>query len=244
MRKSEQDYESSMFGTPGGVLVSTIELSAVLHYLKPKDYERILEVGTGTGRIARKIVSFGADVIGIDVNKPRIRRAVIRREGLKDCKHTHELVIADGQFLPFKSSSFDAIVCVRTLKYFPSYRLGVEEMSRVLKLDGRLVLSLSNVLSLDSLLLRIGVLAYRTLFNFRKAKYVFLHNDLVVIDYLGLHKIHPRIWTWFQNSCILDFLRTTELILQKLTPKEFLSREILVKLIKRRRAHDCVKTFT
>jgi len=202
--------------------------------LKPKDYEKILDVGTGTGRIARKIVGFRADVIGIDVDYARIKHATIRKKNLGDYAHRYKLVVADGQFLPFRNSSFDAIVCIRNLKYLSNYQLGIKEMSRVLKPDGRLILSLSNIFSLDPLLLKIGIdLSYKTLFTFRSVKNIFLRNNLGIINYLGLHKIHPQVWTWFKSPHILALLKAAELILQKVTPKEFLSREILVKFMKK-----------
>jgi hypothetical protein len=60
----------------------------------------------------------------------------------------------------------------------------------------------------------------------------FNRNNLTIIEYLGLHKIHPKIWTISRSLLFITFLRAAELVLQKITPKEFFSREILVKLVK------------
>jgi len=105
-------------------------------------------------------------------------------------------------------------------------------MSRILKNGGTLVLTLSNVFSIDSFLVKLKILAYRTLFNFRRPVQYLRHNNLVVVKYVGLHKIHPKIWTVFENTSFLFFLWAAEFVLQKITPKELLSREIPVKLTK------------
>lgn len=234
MSEFQPDYEEQVFGSLGGKIISTIESTAILKYLRPKESEKILDIGTGTGRIARKIVKTSeVSVVGIDVSKRHIRRANVKKKKLRDSGNRYQLIIADGQFLPFKDSCFNSIICTRTIKYFPNYKTGIREMSRVLKNKGKLVLTLSNIFSIDFVLLRFGILAYKKLFNFRKIAHFFRENDLVVIDYIGLHKIHPKIWTISSNVLFLNFLRTMEEILQKITPKELFSREILVKLIKK-----------
>ena len=231
MPKSQPNYEERIFGSVGGRVISTIELAAVIEYLKPKGSAKILDVGTGTGRVARKILEASeARVIGIDIERDNIKNA--KEKFSENYADKYDLIVADGQFLPFKNSSFDGITCIRTLKYFPNHQLGIREMSRILKNGGTLVLTLSNVFSIDSFLVRLKILAYRTLFNFRRLVQYLRHNNLVVVKYLGLHKIHPKIWTVFENTSFLFFLWAAEFVLQKITPKELLSREILVKLTK------------
>lgn len=195
--------------------------------------ERILDIGTGTGRIARKIISCSsANVIGVDINKSQIKIANKKKKMLKRYANTYDLVVADGQHLPFKGCSFDSTVCIRTLKYFSDYKLGLAEISRVLKNHGKAVLSLSNILSVDLILLRLKMLAYKRLFNFRRALQIFKDYDLFVANYRGLHKIHPKVWTISKSSTFLNFLNAAELVLQKITLKEVFSREILVKFYK------------
>ena len=239
MAKCKADYEKQVFGTSGGQLISAIELRTIVKYLRPRPLERILDVGVGTGRIAKTMAAYGCEVVGIDLNKHMLRLAAKRKKELGD--RSYDLILADGQFLPFKNSSFDGITCIRTLKYFPNHQFGIREMSRVLKDGGTLVLTLSNVFSIDSFLVKLKILAYRTLFNFRRLVQYLRHNNLVVVKYLGLHKIHPKIWTVFENTSFLFFLWAAEFVLQKITPKELLSREILVKLTKSvERSMKCV----
>jgi ubiquinone/menaquinone biosynthesis C-methylase UbiE len=228
-----------MFGSKGGKIISITELIKILQYLRPKELENILDIGTGTGRIAREIVvTPGCNVVGIDVNKQDVRLANVKKKSLGDHKDRYELIIADGQFLPFKDSCFDSAICIRTIKYFPNPQAGVREASEVIKDGGKFVLTLSNVFSVDFILLRFGILAYKTLFNFRKFARFFKANNLVLINYTGLHKIHPKIWTVFNSTQFLNFLKAAEEVLQRITPKELFSREILVKLIKNNSRHE------
>jgi len=231
LRMLEDNYEQEVFGTLGGAMVSIMELNELLDYLKPKDNEEILDIGTGTGRIARVLIKHKVDLTGIDLNFARIKTSVKNRLLVGGNASNYKLVVADGQFLPFEDSSFDAIVCIRSLKYFPNYLLGIREMSRVLKPGGRLVLSISNVYGIDSILLRLRLLAYKKLFRFGALKPIFAMNNLKVQDALALNKIHPKVWTFFTNASLLAFLHATELTLKKATPKEFLSRELMLRLV-------------
>jgi ubiquinone/menaquinone biosynthesis C-methylase UbiE len=233
MSKSQLDYEEIIFGSRGGKLVSFSELAVILEYLKPRSFDRILDVGTGTGRVAREIIlTSGASVVGIDINRLNIKVAVRKKKMLKEHEDKYDLIIADGQYLPFKDSSFDSVICIRAIKYFPDYCIGIMEMTRTLKTYGKLVLTISNLFSIDLILIKLKILAYNRLFNFRRIAYFFKRYDLVVASYKGLHKIHPKIWTVSNNQYFLAFLKAAESVLQKLTPKEALSREILVKFIK------------
>jgi ubiquinone/menaquinone biosynthesis C-methylase UbiE len=45
-------------------------------------------------------------------------------------------VAADGQALPFKDGSFDAVVCQLGLQFFPDPALGLLEFRRVLRIGG------------------------------------------------------------------------------------------------------------
>jgi ubiquinone/menaquinone biosynthesis C-methylase UbiE len=45
-------------------------------------------------------------------------------------------VAADGQALPFKDGSFDAVTCQLGLQFFPDPALGLKEFRRVLRVEG------------------------------------------------------------------------------------------------------------
>lgn len=51
-------------------------------------------------------------------------------------------VIADAHSLPFKSSSFDTLICLEALEHFHSPAQSVKEISRVLRSEGTLIMTI------------------------------------------------------------------------------------------------------
>ena len=92
--------------------------------------DRILDVSTGTGEAALaaiKAVGASGLVIGVDIASAMLMCA---RERLTDPSFWP--VAGDGQALPFKDASFDAVVCQLGLQFFPDPTRGLAEFRRVL----------------------------------------------------------------------------------------------------------------
>jgi len=92
-----------------------------------RETDRIIEVGGGSGRVARTV---GATVL--DPAEGMLRRA--RRNGL-------ETVRGSATDLPHPDGSVDAIVVVDAFHHFPSQSRCLEEMARVLAPGGVLVIT-------------------------------------------------------------------------------------------------------
>jgi SAM-dependent methyltransferase len=93
--------------------------------------DRVLDVSTGTGEaaiVALKAVGASGLVIGVDIAPAMLTSA---RERLNDA--AFQPVAADGQALPFKDASFDAVVCQLGLQFFPDPARGLTEFRRVLR---------------------------------------------------------------------------------------------------------------
>ena len=93
---------------------------------------KVLDIGCGWGRdvhILRK--AYGANAIGIDNDY---------RRGY----HRNEDITTDGRFLSFKDNSFDAVIAITTLGFVKEEELVLKEIRRVLKPDGKLLLTLYN----------------------------------------------------------------------------------------------------
>lgn len=91
----------------------------------------MLDVATGTGEaalMALPIVGSEGLVIGSDI-------AVEMLESARHRSNTplFRTVAADGQALPFKDDSFDAVVCQLGLQFFPDPAKGLMEFRRVLR---------------------------------------------------------------------------------------------------------------
>ena len=225
-----ENYEKTMFGTPGGKILSQMEKQEILKLANAVPSDLILDVGIRSGRIARDIVSkTGAKVVGIDVGRPQITSSKDKRTDSRN----YTFIVADGQHIPFKKGSFDAIICIRTFKYFPNYVLGLSEMKRVLKQSGRLIFDLSSVLGYEIVLRHVthslGARGHHV-FNIYKIKNLLNQHKLSVINSIPLQKIPHSIWTFSSNSTFLQFLTISENLLKTITP-QFFSRSILLKCV-------------
>ena len=99
----------------------------------------VLDVSTGTGEaalMALPIVGSSGMVVGADIAPEMLEAARIRLNA-----PLFRPVAADGQALPFKDDSFDAVICQLGLQFFPDPALGLLEFRRVAsswRLGGRM----------------------------------------------------------------------------------------------------------
>jgi len=93
---------------------------------------RILEVGTGTGRISIPLLERGADLIGCDLSAKMLKRQQEKYPAA--C-----LAQSDAVFLPFPSYYFDAVLTVHVMHLIGPWREALHEFKRVLKEGGVLL---------------------------------------------------------------------------------------------------------
>ncbi|UCG23679.1 MAG: methyltransferase domain-containing protein [Chloroflexota bacterium] len=99
--------------------------------------DRVLDVGCGTGILAREaVVRVGStgSVTGLDLNEGML--AVARRT-----RPDVDWRLGDAQELPFDDESFDVVVSQFALMYFPDRVAALKEMKRVLAPEGRLAIA-------------------------------------------------------------------------------------------------------
>jgi len=99
---------------------------------------RVLDVGCGTGYTTQAVLKrlkLG-EVVGIDLTLQQLRMAETK---LKPEKMRLSLSRGDAENLPFRDETFDAIVSVGALEYFPDPQKAVQEMARVVKPQGKVV---------------------------------------------------------------------------------------------------------
>ena len=91
----------------------------------------ILDIGTGTGRLAEAILKAhpSARVLGLDFTEAMLRRA---RRQINPTR-------ADALSLPFADNQFDAVVSAFVVRNLASVADGIAEQVRVLRPAGRLV---------------------------------------------------------------------------------------------------------
>lgn len=127
---------------------------ATLGLVQPQPGERLLEVGSGTGRLLialSQLAGGDGSVEGVDLS-PAMCREAQRQIGHAQCPAPVGVTLSDARRLPFADHSFDAAVSVLTLELLP--REGTEaalrELGRVVRPGGRIVIaSLADAVTLE-----------------------------------------------------------------------------------------------
>jgi ubiquinone/menaquinone biosynthesis C-methylase UbiE len=130
------------FTTPIGSLVKKYETQLILDQLKPKPGEIILDAGCGTGVFTFDILSLGSKVIGLDISLPMLVHAGKKLRGFP-----FQMVLADILNLPFQENYFDKLLSVTALEFIEDAKGAVEELFRVTKRGGSIVVATLNSLS-------------------------------------------------------------------------------------------------
>lgn len=96
--------------------------------------QRILDLGTGTGLVARRFAAQGARVSGIDISREQIEmaRAAAEREG-----RPIDFRVAPAESIPLADGALDVVTAVQCWWYFDP-RSVVAEILRVLTPEGLL----------------------------------------------------------------------------------------------------------
>lgn len=99
------------------------------------DNAQVLDIGVGTGNLANRFYNLGYEIIGVDQSRAMLDVAKSKNRGLK---------VRLGEFmkLPFENKCFDVIVSTYAFHHLTEAekQLAIEEMMRVLKDDGVIVL--------------------------------------------------------------------------------------------------------
>ena len=105
--------------------------------------ERVLDVASGSGDLARAFAGRGAEVWMSDINGPMLARG---RDRMLDAGRMTPAVQCDAERLPFRSATFDCVSVGFGLRNMTHKDAALAEMARVLRTGGRLlVLEFSHV---------------------------------------------------------------------------------------------------
>lgn len=122
--------------------------SHILEILSKIDWrtKRVLEVGTGVGTDARKIIKYGADYTGVNIDQGSAKATakafdVFRLKGkVIECSATE---------LCFEDECFDIVYSFGVLHHIPEVGKSVSEIYRILKPGGELIIMLYNRASIN-----------------------------------------------------------------------------------------------
>ena len=176
--------------------------------LEMKGPEAVLDVATGTGKLARELeraVGARSRVVGIDFCEPMLRKARMQIDSTT-------LVLATSESLPFPDNCFDGATIGFALRNVPDMKKTLQEMTRVMKPGGSVVcLEFSRprrpiMRSLHRLyLLRVLPIVGWLISGDREA-YVYLPRSIMefpsagelkaVMENAGLERVRFRFLTW------------------------------------------------
>src|SRR4051794_36607152 len=107
----------------------------ILKHLPQRASARILEVGIGDGENLR-LLPEGWEVFGVDIARTQLVACARRYPRM-----VGRLAWAEGEALPFGDASFDAVYTVGGFNYFRDQRAALEEMRRVVRPDGPVIVA-------------------------------------------------------------------------------------------------------
>ena len=119
---------------PWGRYAFAVETQAVLSALGSLAAGRVLDGGCGSGRLLPVLAARDTAAVGLDL-EPAMLTVAARRTGVP-------LVRGDVQLLPFPAAVFDAAVAV--VEFVSDPALAIEELCRVVRPGGRLVIGALN----------------------------------------------------------------------------------------------------
>lgn len=131
--------------TPDLIFLFDKMIEATIAAVDPAKGDVILDVGCGRAVDAIQIAQKGGRPVGIE---PSLTMLGHCKNCVADSGNYVDLVQGIGENLPFRTGSFDWVVCKGALDHFPDPYKAISEMSRILKPEGKAVISIANFESL------------------------------------------------------------------------------------------------
>lgn len=123
--------------------IQTRKFQAVSNFIE--NIPRLLEIGCGTGFFLEEFSEFADEVFAVDFSLKMLKKA-------KNRSDEAFLVCADADKLPFKDQSFETVVSLTLLQNMPHPAFTLEEMSRVVKEEGKVIVTvLKKKFSIDEI---------------------------------------------------------------------------------------------
>ncbi|MCL5292720.1 MAG: class I SAM-dependent methyltransferase [Actinobacteria bacterium] len=122
-----------------GCFIGDETLDLILRFIEPRPDDEALDVATGAGFTAAALAPHVKEVVAVDITEEMLEQA----EALfKERELRNALIdVADAEDLPYADEVFDVVTCRIAAHHFPRARRALEQMVRVLKPGGRLVVA-------------------------------------------------------------------------------------------------------
>jgi ubiquinone/menaquinone biosynthesis C-methylase UbiE len=124
--------------------VAEVEVESALRtVLATQPLGRVLDVGTGTGRMMELFAPQADHFIALDNSSEMLRLARAKLASLPDAAAVQartDIVLGDFNALPFEDASFDTVLFHQVLHYAQNPEAAIAEAARLLAPGGRLVI--------------------------------------------------------------------------------------------------------
>lgn len=120
-------YDKEKFGAAFGRYLYDQEVEGYLSLIDNR-HRKVLDVGTGTGKLSLPLLSQSRHVVSSDASPEMLRIAKTKalRKGM-----ALKTIVCDAHSLSFEDNEFDCVVCSRTLMHLVDWRKGISELCRV-----------------------------------------------------------------------------------------------------------------
>ncbi|MFX1561858.1 MAG: class I SAM-dependent methyltransferase [Promethearchaeota archaeon] len=150
------------YETPLGAYVLRVETEAISAMLPHLPTGVALDIGAGTGLSLEPVVHKGMYTIGIDLSWRMLKEARRKKEN-----HPRiDLVLADGEKLPFREGVADLVTGMTVLEFIPNPVKLLQEINFCLKPGGHLILGVLSSTSLWAFERRLRNLVRKDVFSF------------------------------------------------------------------------------
>jgi SAM-dependent methyltransferase len=115
---------------------------AAFRLLSLRTGDRVLEIGFGNGKLLPDLMALAAAITydGIDISQPMVAEAISFNETLVSSGRAR-FHCASSHAVPFDDGTFDRVIAVNTIYFWPEPIRDLTEVHRVLKPAGTLVLA-------------------------------------------------------------------------------------------------------
>lgn len=111
------------------------DLARLVELVQPAAHERLLDIATGGGHVARIFAPHVAEVVASDLTPGMLATAAAYIHGLGIANV--RFAQADAEALPFEGTSFEIATCRIAPHHFPRPERFIAEVARVLRPEGR-----------------------------------------------------------------------------------------------------------
>lgn len=208
---SSSNHNANSF--PKEVSPNDGRLKAVLGHFGNLENKKILDAGCGKGRFATHIKSLfpSCEVHGIDISE----------ELLKECPDS--IIKKKGNILnlPYGSETFDTVFCVEALEHIIRTEKAIEELCRVLKQNGQIVIIDKNIEKLG----KMEIADFEQWFDKNEVKSILLKycQDVRVEEISYNNREADGLflaWTGIKNSGNLNCKKWHNVMIGKTSPQD------------------------